>query len=98
MRQDQRAPFLAALHRAREAAYPAGAYVGQENSVRAGVIRAVGRRTRIGPGVSVLDLCCGVGGRRLISVKLGCHHLGLDYSSSSSGHSRPQCCMRPGSL
>jgi ubiquinone/menaquinone biosynthesis C-methylase UbiE len=104
MRQDPRAPFLAALHRAREAAYPAGAYVGQENFVRSGVIRTLGRRARIGPGVSVLDLCCGAGGAgRLISAKLGCHHLGchhlgLDYSSSSSGQSRPQCCMRPASL
>jgi hypothetical protein len=99
MRQDPRAPFLAALHRAREAAYPAGAYVGQENFVRSGVIRTLGRRARIGPGVSVLDLCCGVGGAgRLISVTLSCHHLGLDYSSSSSGQSRPHCCMRPASL
>jgi len=34
--------------------------------------------------VSVFDLRCGVGGAgRLISAKLGCHHLGLDYSSSA---------------
>src|SRR4051812_40019791 len=84
MRQDQRAPFLAALHGAREAAYPAGEYVGQESFMRAGEIRALGRRARIAPGVSVLDLCCGVGGPgRLISAELGCHYLGLDSSSSA---------------
>ncbi|MGK5114392.1 MULTISPECIES: class I SAM-dependent methyltransferase [unclassified Geodermatophilus] len=84
MRQDQRAPFLAALQRAREAAYPPGEYVGQESFMRAGEIRQLARRAGVGPGVSVLDLCCGVGGPgRLIAAELGCRYLGLDYSDSA---------------
>jgi SAM-dependent methyltransferase len=84
VRQDQRAPFLAALQRAREAAYPPGEYVGQESFMRAGEIRQLARRARVGPGVSVLDLCCGVGGPgRLIAAELGCSYLGLDHSASA---------------
>ena len=59
MKQDERAPFVAALERAREAAYPPGEYVGQESFVRACEIRELAGRARIGPGVSVLDVCCG---------------------------------------
>jgi SAM-dependent methyltransferase len=84
VRQDQRAPFLAALQRAREAAYPPGEYVGQESFMQAAEIRQLARRARVGPSVSVLDLCCGVGGPgRLIAAELGCSYLGLDYSASA---------------
>jgi SAM-dependent methyltransferase len=83
VRQDERAPFLAALQRTREVAYPRGEYVGQESFMRAGEIRELARRAGIGPGVPVLDLCCGVGGPgRLITAELGCRYLGLDYSAS----------------
>ncbi|MPZ61023.1 MAG: methyltransferase domain-containing protein [Propionibacteriales bacterium] len=38
----------------------------------------------IGPGVSVLDLCCGVAGPgRLITRELGCTYRGVDASSSA---------------
>jgi SAM-dependent methyltransferase len=84
VRQDQRAPFSAGLHRAREAAYPAGEYVGQESFMWAAEIRRLARRAGIGPGVSVLDLCCGVAGPgRLIVAELGCGYLGLDSSASA---------------
>lgn len=84
MRQDLRAPFLAALRRARETAYPPGEYVGQESFMRAGEIRQLARQARIGPGVSVLDLCCGVAGPgRLIVAETGCHYTGIDYSGSA---------------
>jgi SAM-dependent methyltransferase len=84
VRQDQRAPFLAALQRAREAAYPAGEYVGQESFMRAGEIRRLADRAGIGPGVSVLDLCCGVAGPgRYLTARLGCSYLGLDCSASA---------------
>ena len=62
MRQDQRAPLLTALEQARAAAYPAGEYVGQESFMRASEVRTLAHRARVGPGVSVLDLCCGVAG------------------------------------
>ena len=84
MRQDQRAPFLAGLRRAREGAYPAGEYVGQESFMRATEIRRLARSAGIGPGVSVLDLCCGTAGPgRLIVAELGCGYLGLDCSASA---------------
>jgi ubiquinone/menaquinone biosynthesis C-methylase UbiE len=84
MRQDQRAPFLEGLRRAREAAYPAGEYVGQESFMRAAEIRRLARRAGVGPGTSVLDLCCGMAGPgRLIAAELGCRYLGLDSSASA---------------
>jgi SAM-dependent methyltransferase len=47
-------------------------------------IRALARRAGIGPGVSVLDLCCGVAGPgRFITRELGCTYLGVDLSSSA---------------
>lgn len=49
--------------------------------MRAGEIRQLARRARIGPGSSVLDLCCGVAGPgRLLTAELGCSYLGVDYS------------------
>jgi SAM-dependent methyltransferase len=81
VRQDVRAPFQAALARAREAAYPPGEFVGQESFMRAGGIRELARRAGVGPGVSVLDVCCGVAGPgRLITAESGCRYLGVDSS------------------
>jgi ubiquinone/menaquinone biosynthesis C-methylase UbiE len=75
---------LTALERARAAAYPAGEYVGQESFMRAGEIRALAHQARTGPGVSVLDLCCGVAGPgRMITAESGCHYLGVDHSASA---------------
>jgi len=56
MKQDERAPFVHALQRARTSAYPRGEFVDQESFMRASEIRALGARAGIGPGVSVLDL------------------------------------------
>ena len=84
MRQDERSPFLAGLRRAREAAYPPGEYVGQESFMRAAEIRRLAHRAGIGPGSSVLDLCCGMAGPgRLITAEFGCRYLGLDSSTSA---------------
>jgi SAM-dependent methyltransferase len=70
---------LTALEQAQAAAYPAGEYVGQESFMQAAEIRALAHRARIGPGVSVLDLCCGVAGPgRMITAESGCHYLGVD--------------------
>jgi ubiquinone/menaquinone biosynthesis C-methylase UbiE len=75
---------LTALERARAAAYPAGEYVGQESFMRAGEVRTLAHHARVGPGVSVLDLCCGVAGPgRMITAESGCHYLGVDYSASA---------------
>ena len=84
MNQDERAPFVRALQRARVSAYAPGEFIGQESFMRAAEIRALARRAGIGPGVSVLDLCCGVGGPgRFITQELDCTYLGVDSSPSA---------------
>jgi SAM-dependent methyltransferase len=84
MKQDERAPFVQALQRARMSAYAPGEFVEQESFMGAGEIRALARRAGIAPGVSVLDLCCGVAGPgRLVARELGCGYLGVDSSSSA---------------
>lgn len=81
MRQDDRAPFVRALRRARVSAYAPGDFVEQESLMRAGEIRALACRAGIAPGLSVLDLCCGIAGPgRLITRELGCSYLGVDSS------------------
>jgi sarcosine/dimethylglycine N-methyltransferase len=84
MRQDERAPFVEALQRARLLAYAPGEFVGQESFMGAGEILALAERAGIGPGVSVLDLCCGIAGPgRYITQQLGCDYLGVDLSESA---------------
>lgn len=84
MKQDERAPFVDALQRARVAAYPPGEFVEQESFMRASEIRLLADQAGIASGVSVLDLCCGVAGPgRFITRELGCTYLGVDYSSGA---------------
>jgi SAM-dependent methyltransferase len=84
VKQDERAPFAQALQRARVSAYAPGEFIGQESLMRAREIRALASRAGIAPGVSVLDLCCGVAGPgRFITRELGCTYLGVDFSSSA---------------
>src|SRR6202041_2448183 len=89
VRQDQPAPFLTALERARATAYPAGEYVGQESFMRAAEVRRLAHQARVGPGVPVLDLCCGVAGPgRMITAESGCRYLGVDQSASALATAR----------
>jgi SAM-dependent methyltransferase len=84
MRQDERTPFVKALHSARVSAYAPGEYVEQESFMLASEILDLARRAGIGPDVSVLDLCCGVAGPgRLFTRELGCRYLGVDLSPSA---------------
>lgn len=84
MNQDDRARFDRALQRARPLAYPPGEFVGQESFMRASEILALAVQAGVGPGVSVLDLCCGVAGPgRLITRELGCTYLGVDSSPAA---------------
>ena len=84
MRQDERAPFDRALQRARESAYAPGEFVGQESFMIAAEIRALAARAGIGPGTTVLDLCCGIAGPgRFLTRELGCDYLGVDASASA---------------
>jgi SAM-dependent methyltransferase len=55
----------------------------------AGEIRTLAHQARVGPGVSVLDLCCGVAGPgRMITAESGCQYLGIDYSASALATAR----------
>jgi SAM-dependent methyltransferase len=84
VRQDDREPFHRALQRARVSAYAPGEFVGQESFMTAGEIRALALQAGIGPGVTVLDLCCGIAGPgRLLTRELGCDYLGVDASASA---------------
>jgi SAM-dependent methyltransferase len=84
MRQDDRAPFERALQRARVSAYAPGEFAGQESFMNAGEIRALAVQAGVVPGVSVLDLCCGIAGPgRLLTRELGCAYLGVDASASA---------------
>jgi SAM-dependent methyltransferase len=89
VRQDQPSPLLTALERAQAAAYPAGEYVGQESFMRAAEIRGLARQAGVGPGVPVLDLCCGMAGPgRMITAESGCRYLGVDESASAVATAR----------
>ena len=52
--------------------------------MRAAEVRRLAHQARVGPGVSVLDLCCGMAGPgRMITAESGCRYLGVDRSASS---------------
>ena len=72
------------LASARESAEAAG-----EGFMTAGEIRELAARAGIGPGVTVLDLCCGVAGPgRLLTRELGCDYLGVDEDANAVAHAR----------
>jgi SAM-dependent methyltransferase len=84
MNGDERAVYDLALRPARLSAYPVGEFVGQESFMRASEILCLAVKAGVSPGVSVLDLCCGVAGPgRFITSELGCEYLGVDASSSA---------------
>jgi ubiquinone/menaquinone biosynthesis C-methylase UbiE len=63
--------------------------VGQESFMRAAEVRRLAREARVGPGVPVLDLCCGVAGPgRMITAESGCRYLGVDHSASALATAR----------
>jgi SAM-dependent methyltransferase len=54
------------------------------------------RRANIGPGVRVLDLCCGVAGPgRFITRTTGCEYHGLDFSESALAIARDRASDLP---
>jgi sarcosine/dimethylglycine N-methyltransferase len=84
MDEGERARFDPALLRVRASAYPPGEFVGQEGFARASEVLELARRAGVGPGVGVLDLCCGAGGPgRLVTRELGCAYLGVDASAAA---------------
>ena len=76
--------FVEPLLRAQKTAFGPGEYVEQQSFVRASEIRRLTEQAAIRRGVSVLDLCCGVGGPgRFLTRELGCDYLGVDASASA---------------
>ena len=72
------------MRRAQEAAFGLGEYVEQQSFVSASEIRTLAEQAAVGPGVSVLDLCCGIAGPgRFLTRELGCDYLGVDASASA---------------
>ena len=52
-------------------------------------IRRLAHQARVGPGVAVLDLCCGVAGPgRMMTAESGCRYLGVDQSASALAAAR----------
>jgi SAM-dependent methyltransferase len=95
MKLDERARLDRVLRPARLSAYASGEFVGQEGFMGATEILTLAVKAGIGPGVSVLDLCCGIAGPgRLLTRELGCTYLGLDASASAIAVAR----RRAGSL
>lgn len=81
----------ALLLEVRAAAFPDGEYVGQESFVGAGEVLSLARRAGIGPGVCVLDVCCGTAGPgRLVARATGCAYLGLDARPEAVAAARRQ--------
>jgi ubiquinone/menaquinone biosynthesis C-methylase UbiE len=57
--------------------------------MRAAEVRRLAHQAQVGPGVSVLDLCCGTAGPgRMITAESGCHYLGIDHSASALATAR----------
>lgn len=84
MIRDERRAAVDVLERAKRTAFRPGEYVEQESFVRASEILALAKEAGLGPGVSVLDLCCGVAGPgRFVARALGCVYLGVDASEAA---------------
>ena len=64
--------------------------------MQAAEVRRLAHQARVGPGVSVLDLCCGVAGPgRMIAAESGCHYLGVDHSASALATARQRAGKLP---
>src|SRR5207244_1698231 len=64
--------------------------------MRAGEVRTLAHQARVGPGVSVLDLCCGVAGPgRMITAESGCQYLGVDHSPAALAVARERAANLP---
>jgi SAM-dependent methyltransferase len=82
--QGERRSLVEALRPAQQVAFGPGEYVEQESFVRSSELRALAVRAGIGPGLSVLDLCCGVAGPgRFVTREFGCAYLGVDESEDA---------------
>jgi SAM-dependent methyltransferase len=68
-----------ALWGVRESAHARGEFVGQQGFMSASEVLGLADRAGVGPGVAVLDLCCGIAGPGLFATaSRGCTYLGVD--------------------
>ena len=96
MSQDERRSHIEALRLAQEAAFGPGEYVEQESFVRASELRVLAKHAGIDPGVSLLDLCCGVAGPgRFLTHEFGCEYVGVDASESAVALARERAADLP---
>ena len=85
----ERATLDRVLWHARAAAFAPAEFVGQESFVSASEVLSLARVAGVGPGVSVLDLCCGTAGPGLfITRELGCTYVGVDSSRGAIARAR----------
>ena len=57
--------------------------------MRAAEVRRLAHQARVGPGVPVLDLCCGLADPgRMITAESGCRYVGVDQSASALATAR----------
>src|SRR3954453_18687533 len=83
-------------NRGRRSPFAPGDVAGQESFMRVSEILALARQAGIAPGVSVLDLCCGVAGPgRLIAREVECDYLGVDLSASAIAIARERAADLP---
>jgi len=96
MSQDERRLLFEALRLSKAAAFGPGEYVEQESFARASEIRLLAEMAAIGPGVSVLDLCCGIAGPgRFLAGEFGCSYVGVDSSEAAIAVAAGRACGLP---
>jgi SAM-dependent methyltransferase len=80
-----------ALWRGRDSAFAPGGFVGQQGFMEAQEVLTLADRAGVAPGVTVLDLCCGIGGPGLfLTASRGCTYLGVDEDPRAIAVARQQ--------
>jgi SAM-dependent methyltransferase len=88
-----RSPIAQVPDDARTAAYAPDEFIGQESFMTASEILGLARQAGLGPGVRMLDLCCGGGGAdRYLTSTFGCSCVGIDESAEAVAAAR-ECAL-----
>lgn len=77
------------LWEARQEGFAAGEFVGQQSFVSVTELRWLASRARVGAGLRVLDVCCGLAGPGLwLAGEYGCAYLGIDADEATIATAR----------